>query len=257
MGRGKIFFILQFIFLFLRPCEGLFTIEVGSQCIRCTFLAFEFADCVVEEKLVSSTENQLIERKHSDGPMKCDFICGESSLRCNVWAYWSNGTCDLYTEIDTQQNWMTMNDVKSGIKGPDLCQKAKMTTTPTTTTNECRFLERITQSWGGKVDGELEIVLPTKIEYYNIEVETDIPSADVSFVSASVKKISDSKFTVNNGATFSGLSAGDKLVLSYTMTFPPLSGQPKIINLKINGDECLPGSFKSFFLSRQLKLSTK
>ena len=90
------------------------------------------------------------------------------------------------------------------------------------------------------MSGEVEIVLPTDITYYKIELETDNPVTDVSSVGAGSSKTSDSLFTIINEDSFTGLSAGEKLELSYTMTF---SGekQPKIVKLTMNGLECFLG----------------
>ena len=140
MGRWKIYFTFQFIFLFLMPTEvmggqglfmgqqGLFTIQVATRLSKLINLELEFTECVLKGKLVS-TENKLITRvPQTRSTSQCEFNCGKiTEPPCLAWAYWNNGTCCAYSGIVKQQFWMSLNDVESGIMDSDLCQIATKT----------------------------------------------------------------------------------------------------------------------------------
>ena len=110
---------------------------------------------------------------------------------------------------------------------------------PTTQANgECNSLTTITNSWEGNVQGKLQIVVPTDISSFNIELETDISLTNINFYTAIASPSSGNMFTLTNYDWFSSLSAGDVLELDYQMSFSG-QNQPNIVRLTLNGvDAC-------------------
>ena len=105
---------------------------------------------------------------------------------------------------------------------------------PTTEANgECNSLTTITNSWEGNVQGKLQIVVPTDISYFEIELETDISLTNINFYTAIASPSSGNLFTLTNYDWFSGLSAGDVLELEYQMSFSG-QNQPNILKLTLN-----------------------
>ena len=109
---------------------------------------------------------------------------------------------------------------------------------PTGTNGECNSLTTITNSWEGNVQGKLQIVVPSDISEFTIELETDISLTNINFYTAIASPSTGKIFTLRNYDWFSGLSAGQVLELDYQMSF---SGQnhPNIMKLTLNGvDAC-------------------
>ena len=88
------------------------------------------------------------------------------------------------------------------------------------------------------MQGKLQIVVPTDISSFTIELETDISLTNINFFTAIATPSSGNMFTLENYDWFSGLSAGDVLELEYQMSFSG-QNQPNIVNLTLNGvDAC-------------------
>ena len=91
------------------------------------------------------------------------------------------------------------------------------------------------------MQGKLQIVVPTDISSFNIELETDISLTNINFYTAIASPSSGNMFTLTNYDWFSSLSAGDVLELDYQMSFSG-QNQPNIVRLTLNGVDACSGS---------------